>query len=247
MKTIMITGAAGGIGAETAKLFAAQGYEVLLSDLRREQVESVADEIRAKGGAARAYAVDIADADSVDRLFSEMQADVPRLDAAFNNAGLGGGPALGWLEACEQSWVHFVNVNLSGTFRCMQREIAWMKSAGGGAIVNNASIFGLVAGPNPAYTACKHGIVGLTKSAARNFASNGIRVNAVCPGLINAGMGEKILNGDPARASAALGVTPMATPGTGMDVAETVHWLCSDGSRYIQGHAIPVDGGYVSV
>jgi NAD(P)-dependent dehydrogenase (short-subunit alcohol dehydrogenase family) len=244
-KTILITGGGGGIGSVTAALFAARGYRVAVCDVRAEAAEETAAQIRAGGGDAQAYTADISNAAQTAALFEQLIAAYGRLDAAFNNAGLGGG-GVPLLEISEEAWERNVQVNLTGTWRCMKHEVALMLKQGGGAIVNNCSILGLNGGANASYTATKHGIAGLTKSAAVSYAGKGVRVNAVCPGLIEAGLGLNVIKRGDEALRKFLSLHPVGRPGTAVEVAHAVFWLCSDEASFVHGHMLPVDGGYSS-
>ena len=244
-KTILITGGGGGIGSVTAALFASRGYRVAVCDVRAEAAEETAAQIRAGGGDARAFAVDISNAAQTAALFEQLLAAYGRLDAAFNNAGLGGG-GIPLLEISEEAWERNVQVNLTGTWRCMKHEVGIMLQQGGGAIVNNCSILGLNGGANASYTATKHGIAGLTKSAAISYAGKGVRVNAVCPGLIEAGLGLNVIKRGDEALRKFLSLHPVGRPGTAVEVAHAVFWLCSDEASFVHGHMLPVDGGYSS-
>jgi NAD(P)-dependent dehydrogenase (short-subunit alcohol dehydrogenase family) len=243
-RTALITGAGGGIGSVTAQAFARRGYAVVASDIKMEAAEATASAIRAEGGEAIAVQADISEPDSVQALFGQIRERFGRLDAAFNNAGVSV-PRVPLLECPDEMWHRCIDVNLTGTWYCLKAEIALMLEQGGGCIVNNGSIFSMNAGPSTPYTASKHGIAGLTRSAALAYAAKGVRVNAVCPGLIEAGMGMIVIN----RADAAqqkdqlYNALPVGHPGAPEEVAQAVLWLCSDEASYIHGHLLAVDGG----
>lgn len=238
----LITGAAGGIGRATAALFAARGHHLVVSDRDAKTTQAAADDLAAPAGVT-AIAADVADADAVARLFQQIGDRLGRLDCAFNNAGVtGGGKPL--LDSDPAVWDQCVAVNLSGTYHCMRGELSLMLPAGGGAIVNASSILGLNGGTSPGYTATKHGIAGLTKSVALTYADQGIRCNAVCPGLIDAGLSAQVLREGGPKAEAFIGLHPMGRAGTADEVAEAVWWLCSSGARFTTGQMLTVDGGY---
>jgi NAD(P)-dependent dehydrogenase (short-subunit alcohol dehydrogenase family) len=244
-RVILITGGGGDIGSVAAGAFAARGYRVAVCDLRLDAAQATVDAVRAAGGEADAYGTDIGDAAEVAALFEQIAQRYGRLDAAFNNAGLGGG-GIPLADISEEDWERNVRVNLSGTWRCMKHEIKLMLAHGGGAIVNNCSILGLNGGANASYTATKHGIAGLTKSAAVSYASQGVRVNAVCPGLIEAGLGLNVIKRGEDTLRRFVALHPAGRPGTAMEVVNAVLWLCSDEASFIHGHMLPVDGGYSS-
>ena len=245
LKTVLITGGGGGIGSVAAAAFATRGYRVAVCDLRLDAAQATVEAVRAVGGEADAFGADIGDAAQVGALFERIAAQYGRLDAAFNNAGLGGG-GIPLADISEEDWERNVRVNLSGTWRCMKHEIKLMLAQGGGTIVNNCSILGLNGGANASYTATKHGIAGLTKSAAVSYASQGVRVNAVCPGLIEAGLGLNVIKRGEETLRKFISLHPVGRPGTAMEVVKAVLWLCSDEASFIHGHMLPVDGGYSS-
>ncbi|MDR3417975.1 MAG: SDR family oxidoreductase [Nevskia sp.] len=244
-KTILITGGGGGIGSVTALAFAGRGYRVAVCDVRLDAAQATVDAVRSAGGQADAYGADIGDAAQTADLFARLAADYGRLDAAFNNAGLGGG-GVPLLDISEEDWERNVRVNLTGTWRCMKHEVKLMLAQGGGCIVNNCSILGINGGANASYTATKHGIAGLTKSAAISYAAKGVRVNAVCPGLIEAGLGLNVIKRGDEALRRFLALHPAGRPGTALEVAKAVLWLCSDDASFTHGHLLAVDGGYGS-
>ena len=244
-RTALVTGAGGGIGSVTALAFAARGYCVAAADIDLPHAQQTVDAIRQAGGEAEAYAADIGDPEQVARLFTQLESRHARLDAAFNNAGLGGGGTpLADIEF--DDWQRVLQVNLTGTWLCMKHEIRRMLAQGGGTIVNNCSILGINGGVNATYTATKHGIAGLTKSAAVTYAGRGVRVNAVCPGLIEAGLGMNVLSRGADKARDFIALHPAGRPGRAQEVAQAVVWLCSDESSFVHGHLLAVDGGYGS-
>ncbi|ELW9532113.1 glucose 1-dehydrogenase [Burkholderia cenocepacia] len=239
----VVTGAATGIGRQAALCFAEAGAQVALLDTAVAAAEDTAHEIERLGAKAIVLRTDVShDADV--RHAIDMTVDTfGRLDLAFNNAGIAprGAPAA---EFDEDEWDRTIAVNLKGVWLCIRHECRHMLQSGGGAIVNTSSIMGLVSGPGlAAYSASKSGVVGLTKAVALDYASRGIRVNAVCPGgIANTAITDRPDNrADMARLMQA---TPMARLGEPRDVAETVMWLCSPAARFVTGQAIAVDGGF---
>ena len=246
-RVMLITGAAGGIGRATALVAARAGARVFAADLDPAGAEETERLVREAGGEARAAACDVAQAPSVKALVANVVATFGRIDCAFNNAGIEGSPApVAALE--EDDFDRVIAVNLKGVWLAMKHEIAAMLPQGGGAIVNTASIAGLVGTAGyAAYIASKHGVTGLTKSAALAYASQGIRVNAVCPGFIETAMTARIFEGQAARKEGLIARIAQGRFGTPEEIADAVVWMCSDGARYLNGHLLTVDGGYVAM
>lgn len=246
-KVAIITGAAYGIGQATAVAFAREGAKVVVSDVADAGGEETVALIRRSGGTARYVRCDIADADQVRALVEGTVQAYGRIDVAFNNAGIEGTlTPLG--ELPEATWRRVIDVNLTGQFFCMQQELRQMEKQGGGAIVNNASILGTVGFANAgAYTAAKHGLLGLTKVAALEYAPKGIRVNAVCPGFIETPMLSRAgITSKPEMRKVIEGLHAMKRLGRSEEVAETVLFLCSDHASFVTGVPLLVDGGYVA-
>jgi NAD(P)-dependent dehydrogenase (short-subunit alcohol dehydrogenase family) len=202
--------------------------------------------ITENGGEATFVQVDVSQATAVEAMISTTVETYGRLDCAYNNAGIAsGGQRAFTAEYPEERWHQVIAINLTGVWLCMKYEIAHMLQQGGGAIVNTASVAGLVGLPYAsAYVASKHGVVGLTKTAALEYAKQGIRVNCVCPGVIQTPMTASILH-DPAQ-QAQVAARPMGRVGTPEEVAEAVVWLCSDAASFVTGHTMTVDGGFVA-
>lgn len=247
-KVALVTGAGSGIGRATALAFAGRGASVVVSDVGQEGGQETVRLIRAGGGKAEFVAADVAREDDVQALVAEAVERFGRLDYACNNAGIGGlaAPAGDYtLEA----WNRVIGVNLTGVWLCMRHEIPAMLAGGGGAIVNMASILGHVGFANaPAYVAAKHGVIGLTKTAAMEYATQGIRINAVSPAFIATPLLAKagMLEEGSAAHNFLLGLHPMKRLGSADEVAEAVVWLCSDAASFVTGHAMLVDGGYTA-
>lgn len=242
----VVTGGSAGIGRAAALALAAEGVAVVIADVDSERGEAVAVDIRDKGGTARFVRADVSDDFQVAALVAETVDTYGGLDLAFNNAGIEGSPAVTH-ECTSENWSRTLSVNLTGLWYCMRHEIPAMIKRGGGSIVNNSSVAGLVGFATiPAYTASKHGIVGLTKTAALEYAEHGIRVNAVCPGVIDTEMVERFTGHQPEALAALLATEPIGRLGHPEEIADTVVWLCSRRSSFVTGQAIAVDGGFVA-
>jgi NAD(P)-dependent dehydrogenase (short-subunit alcohol dehydrogenase family) len=242
-KVVLVTGAAGGIGRATALAFAAAGARLALTD---NNAAGGADTVRLlaeSGGEAIFIAADVIRAEQLESLIAELIDHYGRLDCASNNAGIPGNVPT--VDCSEEDWDRAVDVNLKGVWLCMKYEIPRMLEAGG-VIVNNSSVGGLVGTPGLApYTASKHGVIGLTKAAAMDYARNNIRVNAVCPGFIRTAQAEAELAKHPEHRQVVEQRVPMGRLGEPEEIADAVVWLCSEESSFVNGHAVVVDGGYV--
>lgn len=242
----LVTGASAGIGHAAALAFAREGAHVVLSDLDVERGEKAAAEVEAFGVDALFVRADVAKPDDVEHLLASTIERFGRLDYAFNNAGIEGDQAPTG-DSTLENWNRTIGVNLTGVYLCMRAEIPRMLANGGGAIVNNASVAGLVGFAGiPAYTASKHGIVGLTKTAALEYATEHLRVNAVCPGVIQTEMITRFTHGDPAANEQMVLMEPVGRLGTPDEIADAVIWLCSERASFVTGQAIAVDGGFVA-
>jgi len=241
--TALVTGGGGGIGRVACMEFAQAGYRVAVCDRNAGSAEETVMAVRDAGGEAWAYAVDIGEGSQVQQMIEDIRGRHGRLDAAFNNAGM---PAIRvpLAEVEDADWERVLRTNLTGTFLCMKYEIRAMLEQGGGRIVNNSSVFGVGGGVSAPYTATKHGVCGLTKSAALSYAERGVRINAVCPGLIEAGMGLRVLARSHPAPKDVIAAAPINRTGSAEEVAKAVVWLCSDSASYIHGHMLAVDGGY---
>jgi NAD(P)-dependent dehydrogenase (short-subunit alcohol dehydrogenase family) len=247
-KSALITGGGGGIGRATALAFAREGARVAVADLVVDAARETVALVNAAGGQAISLSGDVSRDADVRAMIDAVLGAYGRLDCAFNNAGVAG-----WhvdsvnqktAEWSEESFDRMIAVNLKGVWLCLRAEIKEMLAQGGGAIVNTASIAGLVGLPNAAaYVAAKHGVVGLTKTAALEYAEAKIRVNAVCPGYIRTPM---TVGMTPERGAAVLAQTPMKRLGEAEEIAEMVVWLCSERASYVSGAAYNVDGGWMA-
>ena len=239
-KVALVTGASGGIGRATALAFAASGAKVVVSDVNDAGGEETAALIVAAGGAAVYQRCNVADAGEVKALVARVVQEYGRLDFAHNNAGI---TSTTTDEYDDAVWDRTLAINLSAVMYCMREEAAVMLPQGKGAIVNTASMMGLVAnGMQPAYVASKHGVVGLTRHGALRWATAGIRVNAVCPGVIETPMTAPIAN-DPKMRPVLEKMTPMGRMGRAEEIASAVLWLCSDQASFVTGHPLVIDGG----
>ena len=246
-KVALVTGASAGIGHATALAFAHEGANVVVADVDRARGEKTAVEVAALGVDAIFVHADVSQPGSVANLLRATHDRFARLDFAFNNAGIEGISAP-TADCTIENWSHTISVNLTGTFLCMREEIPrLLEHGGGGVIVNNSSVAGLVGFAGiPAYTASKHGILGLTKTAALEYATQGIRVNAVCPGVIDTEMITRFTHGDAVAAEQLLQTEPVGRLGAPTEIADAVIWLCSDRAGFVTGHALAVDGGFVA-
>lgn len=244
----LVTGGGNGIGRATALAFAREGARVVVSDVDGRGGEETVVEIRREGGTAQFAYADVSKESDVETLLDGLLRTFGRLDVAFNNAGISGtqGPVASLTEA---QWSQVMAVNLTGVFLCMKHELEQMVAQGAGSIINNASILGTVGFAGAAaYTAAKHGVLGLTKVAAIEYATKGVRVNAVCPGFIETPMLERagLLENQQLR-QALENLHAVKRLGTAAEVAEAVVFLASARASFITGHPLLVDGGFVSM
>ncbi|CCF84824.1 SDR family oxidoreductase [Nitrolancea hollandica] len=245
-KVALVTGAGSGIGRASALAFAREGAKVVVSDISIEGGEATGQMIRAAGGEATFAQADVAQAGDVAMLIDTAVHRYGRLDCAFNNAGIES-PSAATADVTEEVWNRTLAVNLTGVWLCMKYELAQMLRQESGVIVNCSSVAGLVGyRGSAAYVASKHGIIGLTKTAALDYAQAGIRVNAVCPGVIQTPMIERFTGGSPAAKAELIAMEPMGRLGTADEVADAVLWLCSPAASFVTGHALVVDGGFVA-
>ena len=239
-KVALVTGAASGIGRATAVAFAASGASVVVADVDATRGEETVALARAAGGRAVFQRCDVSNSTEVDALVARAVSEYGRLDFAHNNAGIN---SLAVDEWESKHWDRSVGVNLTGVMLCMRAEAAMMLTQGNGAIVNTASINGLVGNASqPAYTATKHAVVGLTRHGALKWARKGVRVNCVCPGVIDTPMVEGVASRPEIR-KVMEGMTPLGRFGKPEEVAAGVLWLCSDAASFVTGHPLVIDGG----
>ena len=239
-KIALVTGGSSGMGRTTALAFAREGAKVVIADVQVEGGEETVQTIDDTGGEAIFFKTDVSRRDEVEALINRVVETYGRLDCAFNNAGIEETSLLPTAESTEENWDRVIGTNLKSVWLCMKYELAQMVKQGSGAIVNTASVGGLVGFEGiGAYVASKHGVIGLTKTAALEYATAGIRVNAVCPGVIRTPM--------LADAEALLApLEPMGRIGLPEEIAEAVVWLCSDAASFVTGHPMVVDGGILA-
>lgn len=243
----LITGGSSGIGKATAISFAQNGVKTVISDISVEAGQKVAHEIVQRFDVPSIFIkCDVSKDSEVKNLIQETVNQFGQLDYAFNNAGTAG-LADNTASCSEENWNRTIDVNLKGVWHCMKYEIEYMLNHGGGSIVNCASIAGLVGFANsPAYTASKHGVIGLTKTAALEYARSKIRINAVCPGVIQTPMIDNYTHGNTELIRQLTAAEPIGRMGTPEEIASAVLWLCDSASSFVTGHSMVVDGGWTA-
>jgi NAD(P)-dependent dehydrogenase (short-subunit alcohol dehydrogenase family) len=245
-KIVLVTGGGSGIGRATSLALAKEGAKVVVSDIVVAGGEETVRLIQAAGGEAIFIRTDVAKAAEVEALIKKVVETYGRLDCAFNNAGIEG-VMTSTTDCSEENFDRIIAVNLKGVWLCMKHEIPQMLKQGGGAIVNTASVAGLVGFQGlPAYVASKHGVNGLTKTAALEYAKNGIRVNAVCPGVIHTPMLDRLFSSQPAAGETIAALEPVGRLGKPEEIAAAVVWLCSDAASFVTGLPMAVDGGLIA-
>ena len=245
-KVALVTGAAMGMGFATARAFAEEGAKVVLSDISQESLEEAVRALKDEGHEVTGILCDVANEEQVANLVEQTVAIYGRLDAAFNNAGVQS-DASETADATSAEFDRVTSINLFGVWCCMKYELAQMRKQGSGAIVNCSSLGGLVGLPGRSiYHGTKHGVVGMTKSTALEYASRGIRVNAVCPGTIDTPMVQKMVESGDLPLEDILREQPIGRLGKPEEIASAVVWLCGPGSTFVIGHSLPVDGGFTA-
>ena len=246
-KVALVTGGGSGIGRATGLTFARQGARVVVADIALEGGNETVRMIQDASGEAIFVEADVSKSDEVEWLIKKTVQTYGRVDCAHNNAAANKGPNVPTHEVSEDEWDRIIGMDLKSIFLSMKYEIPQMLAQGGGAIVNTASINGLVAGINDSpYSAGKHAVVGLTRTAAVEYAKLGIRVNCVCPGWIDTPRTARLKSMGGETTTEGIESYPMQREGTPFEIAEAVVWLCSDAASYVTGHAMTVDGGYVA-
>jgi len=244
-KVVLVTGGTSGIGRETAMAFATGGAKVALAGRREAEGSSVVELIKGSGGEACFVKTDVSQSKQVAALVTEVVERYGALDIAFNNAGIEGTPYVPLENYSDETWDAVIEVNLKGLFLSMKHELPHLVKSKG-AMVNMASVAGLTGGRlGAAYYASKHGVIGITKSAAVEYADKGIRINAVAPGVIATDMAERAFFRDADVAARIKSLHPMGRLGIPAEVAKAVLWLCSSDSSFTTGHVLSVDGGFV--
>jgi NAD(P)-dependent dehydrogenase (short-subunit alcohol dehydrogenase family) len=246
-RVALVTGAGGGIGLATAEAFAKAGASVIIADRDEETLGKAADELQAAGYNVTGVTCDVTDTVQVEAMIARAVSTYGRLDVAFNNAGVNSEGAA-FLETTDDEFERVMNVNLRGVWNCMKGELRQMMAQGSGAIVNCSSVGGLKGSiGRSAYSASKHAVIGLTRSVALDYATKGIRINAVCPGIVDTPMAAFVTkNYDPEIVRAMLTRAPVARFGDPEEIAAAVVWLCSPAASFMVGHAMAVDGGILA-
>ncbi len=243
-KVAIVTGGTFGIGKATAIAFARRGARVVIADWVQD--DSVLKEIKELGGTGIFVRCDVSKPDEIAAMIRQAVDAYGKIDFAVNNAGIEGKTA-STHECSEENWDNTININLKGVWLCMKYELPVMIKQGKGAIVNLASVAGLIGFPGlPAYVVSKHGIVGLTKTAALEYAKQQIRINAVCPGVIKTAMVDRLTGEDKTVEKQYENMEPIGRMGQPEEVAEAIIWLCSDAASFVTGHAMAVDGGWIA-
>ena len=246
-KVALVTGAGTGIGRATAQLLAAKGAKVLVTDFDDKVGNETVESVIAAGGEAKYLHADMSNSDDIGAMVDAAVNLWGRLDCAVNNAGIAGVLGKHLADYPDDIFDKVISVNLKGVFLCMKHQIKQMQTQdSGGAIVNVASAAGLIGLPNAAYTASKHGVVGMTKSAAVAYSKDKIRINSICPGYVDTPAIAPALNASPEIANALIAMHPIGRLGEADEIAEAIVWLCSDAASFMAGHAMAVDGGLVA-
>ena len=243
-KVVVVTGGASGMGFETVKAFCQAGATAIMLDLNEKQLAVAIESLNQESLTAIPKLCDVTDEAQVAKVMAEIDAEFGKIDFAYNNAGIQS-PVAETAEASGEEFDRVLSINLKGIWNCMKYELQIMQREGKGAIVNCSSLGGLVGiAGRGAYHASKHGVLGLTKSAALEYAKKGIRINAVCPGIIHTPMVDHMLKNEPEAMDELMQFQPIGRLGDPKEIAAAVLWLCSPGASFIIGHSLAVDGGY---
>jgi NAD(P)-dependent dehydrogenase (short-subunit alcohol dehydrogenase family) len=243
-KVAFVTGGGSGIGRATALAFARAGASVAVADVSENGNQETARLVEERGGHALAVKCDVTGNEDIRTALTKTIEALGRLDFAFNNAGIEPKKPAPTADYDEEEWKRIIDIDLRGVFLCMKHEIPLILKQGGGAIVNTSSGAGIIGiKGSPAYTAAKHGVIGLTRAAALDYAGQNIRVNAVCPGYIATPMMDGFTGGTPEGRAKVISEEPVGRMGQPEEIAAAVLWLCSDASRFVIGHALVIDGG----
>lgn len=241
-KIAFVTGGASGIGRSAALLLAARGARIAIADVQMAEADDLVKQITDAGGRAFSVECDVRDDDAIAAAIASTVSAYGHLDIAINSAGIGG-PEVKTADYAPAQWERVIDINLNGVWRCMRHEIPAMLEHGGGCIVNVASVAGLGGFPrHPAYAASKHGVVGLTRTAALEYGRKGVRINALCPGFTLTPMVQQMID-DGTRAEDLAARVPLGRLGTADEVAAAAIYLCSDAAAFMSGHALAIDGG----
>jgi NAD(P)-dependent dehydrogenase (short-subunit alcohol dehydrogenase family) len=243
-KVAFVTGAASGIGRAAALAFARDGASVVAADVSEQANRETAHMIEEQGGRALAFRCDVTQAEEVKAALAKTAEAFGRLDFAFNNAGIEPKKPAPTADYPEEEWDRIIDINLRGVFLCMKHEIPLILKQGGGSIVNVSSGAGVIGiKGSPAYTAAKHGVIGLTRAAALDYAAQNIRINAICPGYIDTPMMDRFTGDTPEGRAKVIAEEPVGRMGKPEEIVEAVIWLCSDAAAFMIGHAMVMDGG----
>ena len=246
-KVVLVTGGGSGIGRATALKLAQVGAKVMIADYAPEGGERTVKMITEAGGTASFVAADVSVTSQLQEMLAKLLDTYGRLDGAFNNAGIEGRIMASTVECSEDNFDRTLAINLKGVWLCMKYEIPQMLKQGGGVIVNTASVAGLVGFEGgPAYNASKHGVVGLTRTAALEYATRNIRVNCVCPGVIRTPMVERVIDSGGFSEQQIIAGEPIGRMGRPEEIAQAVVWLLSDAASFVTGHPMAIDGGWVA-
>ncbi|HMI35260.1 MAG TPA: SDR family oxidoreductase [Propionibacteriaceae bacterium] len=242
-KVTFVTGAASGIGRATALAFVREGANIVVADIDQQGSQDTASMIEDRGGQALAVSCDVTSGEDVQAALTKTVERFGRLDYVFNNAGAEQQPKP-TADITEEEWDRIITINLKGVFLCLKHQIPLLLQHGGGAIVNTSSGAGIkVFGGGAAHAAAKHGVIGLTKDAALDYAASNIRINAICPGIIDTEMMDRFTGGTPEERDRVIAQEPIGRMGRPEEIAAAVVWLCSDAASFVPGHALVADGG----